>query len=194
MKILKQLNQEQAFVPKFLLERGNTLVDNAISIVFGVVLLSLLAQIAVPLPWTPVPITGQTFGVALMALLWGRKRAFGVILSYMAVGALGLPVFAAAKSGLVMGPTMGFLIGMVIASYWMGLLSDLGWTKTWGRSYLAAMSGSVITFVFGVWVLSVFIPKETLFFAGVLPFLPGDLIKTLVASYTAYRLQKSTNK
>lgn len=193
MRILGHLNQEQALVPKILLGRGNRVLDNALSIVFGVVLLSLLAQVAISIPGTPVPITGQTFGVALMALLWGRKRGFAVILSYLFVGAIGLPVFAAAKSGLIMGPTMGYLIGMVIASYWMGLLSDLGWTKTWGRSYLAALSGSVITFIFGVWVLSVFIPSESLFMAGILPFLPGDLVKTLLASYTAFRLQKLTN-
>ncbi|MBL7544187.1 MAG: biotin transporter BioY [Bdellovibrionaceae bacterium] len=181
---------EQALVPQILLARGNRTIENVVSVFLGVMVLSVLAQIAIPLPWTPVPVTGQTFGVAFMSLLWGRRRGLAVVLSYIALGAFGLPVFALGKSGFMFGPTMGYLVGMVVASYWMGLLSDWGWTKTFFRSYLAAASGSLITFCFGALVLSTFVPSGTWFIAGVLPFIPGDIIKTLVASYLAYQTQK----
>ncbi|AGH95264.1 biotin transporter BioY [Pseudobdellovibrio exovorus] len=183
--------QELSLIPNFIIQRGNTLRDNALCLLGGVALLSLLAQITFFLPWTPVPITGQTFGVALMALLWGRKRAVLVVLGYIGLGGLGLPVFALGKSGLLMGPTMGYLFGMVVAAYGMGALADKGWTRKWWTSYLAAFIGSVITFTFGLLVLSIFLPKESLLMAGLFPFLPGDLVKTLLASSIAYKVQKN---
>lgn len=185
------MTQELAFVPQYLIHRGSKTLENILSILVGVTGLSLLAQIAIPLPWTPVPITGQTFGVALVGLMWGRKRGVTVLLTYLGIGALGLPVFAMGKSGISIGPTVGYLVGMVFASYWIGLLSDLGWTRTFLRSYYAAFSGSVIVFSCGIIVLSFFIPSKNLFAAGVLPFLPGDFIKTLLASFIAYKAQDS---
>jgi biotin transport system substrate-specific component len=186
--------QENALIPQMIIARGNKVLDNTLSIVVGVVMMSLLAQIAIPLPWTPVPITGQTFGVAFTALLWGRNRALASVLAYLSIGALGAPVFALGKSGLMMGPTMGYLVGMVFASYWMGLLSDLGWTRTFGRTWVAAISGSVITFAFGLLVLSAFIPAKALFVSGLLPFLPGDAIKCLLAAFTVTQAQRTFRK
>lgn len=188
------MNPELALVPQFISDRGNKIQENILSVVLGVLCISVLAQIAVPLPWTPVPVTGQSFGVALTALLWGRKRAMATVLSYMSLGALGLPIFALGKSGFSLGPTVGYLIGMVLATYWMGTLSDRGWTKTWGRAYLTAFSGSLIIFSCGVVGLSFFVPVQDLFVAGVLPFLPGDLIKTLLASSLAFQAQRSLEK
>lgn len=161
---------------------------------FGVLCLSLLAQIAIPLPWTPVPITGQTFGVVLIALMFGKKRAMTIILSYLSLGVLGFPIFAMGKSGFSIGPTTGYLIGMVVATYWMGTLSDRGWAKTWWRSYLTAFSGSLIIFSCGVAGLSLFIPSNELLSAGVLPFLPGDFFKTLLSSFIAFKAQRSLEK
>lgn len=169
-----------AFIPELILKKGNTLVHNLTAIASGTFLLCLLAQISILLPFTPVPITGQTFGVALIALLWGKSRGVACVASYLALGSMGLPVFAAASSGLTFGPTFGYLAGMFIASFVMGSLSDLGWTKTFAKTWLAAFIGSVITFSCGVFVLSFFIPSNSLLAAGVLPFVPGDIIKTFI--------------
>jgi biotin transport system substrate-specific component len=179
--------QDQAFLPRLLAKSRHTIFHNALSILGGALLLSLLAQVAIPLPWTPVPITGQTFGVAFTSLLWGRKRGLAVTLLYVTGGAAGLPIFAGGQSGLIMGPTVGYLAGMILASFLMGLLADLGWTKTWLRTWLAASSGSLVTFLCGVLGLSFFLPTEQLFVAGVLPFLPGDLLKTLLASTLVFQ-------
>src|SRR3989344_2031632 len=184
------MNQELALVPQYIIQRGNKIQANVLSVVLGVLCLSMLAQIAIPLPWTPVPITGQTFGVTLIALMWGRKRALATILSYLALGALGLPIFAMGKAGFSFGPTTGYLIGMAVATYWMGFLSDQGWTKSWLRLYLTAVSGSIIIFSCGVAVLSLFIPTQNLLSAGVLPFLPGDFLKTLISSCIAFQAQR----
>lgn len=186
--------QELALVPQYLIQRGNRIQENILSILLGVLCLSLLAQITIPLPWTPVPITGQTFGVALIALILGRKRATATIFSYLALGTIGLPLFAMGKSGFSIGPTTGYLVGMAVATYWMGTLSDWGWTQTWWRSYLAAFSGSLIVFLCGAIGLSFFIPSRDLWSAGVLPFLPGDFLKTLLSSFIAFQAQRSLEK
>ena len=185
------MTQESALVPQYLIHRGNKVIENVFSNLVGCLCLTRLAQIAIQLPWTPIPITGQTLGVALVGLMWGRRRGVAVVLTYLAVGALGFPVFAMGKSGFTLGPTSGYLIGMALASYCMGCLSDLGWTKTFARSYVAAISGSLIIYLCGVIGLSFFIPTKSLFMAGILPFLPGDFIKTLLASSIAYKSQKS---
>lgn len=174
--------QSQALVPMLISEKQCRTCYDVLSVVGGVMLLSGLAQIAIPLPFTPVPITGQTFGVALTALLWGRTRGMAVMASYLCLGGLGAPVFALGKSGLLPGPTTGFLVGMFVAAAWMGFLADRGWTKKLWQTWLAATSGSAIVFAFGVAGLSFFLPKAQLLMAGVVPFLPGDLLKTFVVS------------
>ena len=100
--------KSHAFVAEKLEKRGNSLVENLAVVTGGVILLALLAQVAIPLPFTPVPITGQTFAVAFISLVWGAKRGGAVVFAYLLVGAAGLPVFANAQSGLAVGPTMGF--------------------------------------------------------------------------------------
>lgn len=158
---------------------------DVLSVALGVLLVSALAQVRIFLPWTPVPITGQTFGVALMALSWGRKRGLAVMITYISAGALGLPVFATAASATLMAPSLGYLLGMCVAAYWMGLMADLGWTKSFFKTWLVAASGSLIIYACGVLVLSQFVPSNQLLALGVFPFLIGDFLKTLAASALA---------
>lgn len=179
------MNYHEALVPRFLETKGNSALNNFVLIASGVILISLLAQLSIPLPWTPVPITGQTFGVSLVSLLWGRTRGFSVISLYIFIGAIGFPVFANGKSGLMIGPTMGYLIGMLVASFVMGSLADAGWSKKFWTAYLATLIGSAITFSFGVLVLSYYFPENDILMAGVIPFLPGDFVKSILASYIA---------
>lgn len=181
----------QAYMPRLVAQAGGRVSQEAMGILGGVIALSLLAQVAIPLPWTPVPITGQTFGVALVSLLYGRLRGFAVVLAYLGLAAAGLPVLAMGRVGLAFGPTAGYLIGMVFASFLMGWLADIGWTKSFTRTWIAATSGSAITFACGVLVLSAFIPNENLFVAGVLPFIPGDVLKTLLATSIVHRVAAS---
>lgn len=184
------MTQDQAFMPQLITQNGNRTWQNILSIAVGVALISLLAQIAIPLPFTPVPITGQTFGVVLTALLWGRRRGVATVLSYMSLGGLGLPIFALGKSGFSVGPTMGYLIGMLIASYVVGTLADRGWTNKFYKTWLAAFCGSVIIFSCGLAVLSYFVPSQLLLTSGLFPFMPGDVIKTLLASTIAWKMNK----
>lgn len=187
------MNNSQALISRFVVSRGNQFTYNLAAISSGVVVLSLLAQVSIPLPWTPVPITGQTFGVALIALMWGFKRGFTAVLSYLFLGACGLPIFAAAKSGIG-GPTTGYLFGMLAGALIMGTLSDRGWTKSFKKTLLASYLGSVCVFTFGLVGLSFFIPREGLLVAGLYPFLLGDLLKNTLASLLVTQSEKYFEK
>jgi len=164
-------------------------VTKIASVVLGVAFLAVLAQVAIPLPFTPVPITGQTFGVALLSLLLGRKWGFASVVLYVCVGALGLPVFAQAASGLKLASS-GYLVGMCMASVVIGNLADSGYTKTFGKAYFACLLGSICTFGCGLLVLSNFVPKGMLLMSGLLPFIPGDLIKSALAALIVSRVGK----
>ena len=133
-----QILISQALIPQTLIKFENKVIAEIIAFAAGVSLISLLAQVAITLPWTPVPITGQTLGVALVALSWGRQRAISIMLGYLSFGALGLPIFALGKSGLSIGPTLGYLVGMLISSYVVGALSDRGYTTSFKKSLMAA--------------------------------------------------------
>ena len=183
------MKNSQALVSRFVVSRGNQLTYNLAAIASGVVVLSLLAQVSLPLPWTPVPITGQTFGVALIALMWGFKRGFASVLSYLLLGAAGLPIFAAAKAGIG-GPTTGYLFGMLAGSIVMGYLSDIGWTKSFKKTLLASYLGSVCVCTFGIVGLSFFMPREGLLVAGLYPFLLGDLLKNTMAAMLVTQSEK----
>ncbi|MGK5090036.1 biotin transporter BioY [Bdellovibrionota bacterium FG-2] len=183
----------QAFVPRLILLKPASaamLLKEVLSILAGVLLISLLAQVALPLPFTPVPITGQTFGVSLVALLWGRRRGLGVMIGYLALGAAGMPVFAMGAASLAFGPTLGYLLGMWFSVQLVGYLADRGWPKTFRRAWAACFAGSLLVFGFGALVLSFFMPTSQVLVAGVLPFIPGDLIKTTLAASVAVFLNQ----
>lgn len=181
------MSQTQAVIGHWI-EDKNTFTK-VVSVVFGVVFLAALAQIAIPLPFTPVPITGQSFGVALLSLLWGRKWGFASVALYVSVGALGMPVFASGASGLKLASS-GYLIGMCASSFVIGSLSDMGFSKSFKKSFIACVLGSACVFGFGLFVLSNFVPQGTLLAAGLLPFIPGDIIKSTLASLIASRASK----
>ncbi len=172
----------QAVIPAW---ARSSISRQALAVLGGVGALALLAQVAIPLPFTPVPVTGQTFGVYLLALLFGRRLGATTFAAYLGVGFLGAPVFAKAASGFAIGPTFGYLMGMGIAAWVVGGFSDRGATRSFRRAWLATLAGSACVFAGGLTVLSFFVPMEQLLIAGFLPFLPGDAIKTTLAASMA---------
>ncbi len=142
------------------------------------------AFLSINLPWTPVPITGQTFAVMLLAMSLGRVRAGIVTAAYLLEGALGLPVFAGGAFGVatLFGPTGGYLMGFLIAAIFVGWLADRGWDRSIWRSMLAMSIGHAIIFACGLLMLSFYIPAGQLLAAGLTPFLLGTGIKILLAS------------
>jgi len=165
-------------------------------ILLGSLLLAALAQVEIVLPFTPVPITGQTFGVLLIGAILGSKRGAASMILYLTEGALGLPFFAGGASGIgiLTGATAGYLVGFVIAAYVIGLLAERGLERNVRTSIIPFIVGTIIIYICGVAWLSVVLgsfSKAITF--GVLPFLIGDAIKLIAASLvlpTAWKFVK----
>jgi biotin transport system substrate-specific component len=166
---------------------GEGFAADAVRIIAANILLALCAHIAIPLPWTPVPITGQTFGVLLVAVLLGSRRATITVVLYLLEGMAGLPVFApygAPGPARFFGPTAGYLFAYPPAAFVTGWLAEQTagiWFVRFAGLRLAGalISGEVIIFLGGCFWLAIGagLGWGPAFFAGVLPFLPGEIIK-----------------
>lgn len=150
---------------------------------FNLVLIAS-AYVSIPLPWTPVPVTGQTFAVVLLAMSLGRVRALAITAAYLLEGGCGLPVFAGGASGIaaLVGPTGGYLVGFLAAAGLVGWLADRGWDRSLGRSILAMTGGHAVIFALGLAQLSLFVPAGAVLASGLYPFLPGTVLKVALAS------------
>jgi biotin transport system substrate-specific component len=146
---------------------------------------AILAQVKIPLPFTPVPLTGQTFAVLLVAAALGSRRGAASMALYIALGTIGLPVFAGGAAGMayLSGATLGYLIGFVIAAYVIGLLAERGLERNIRTSILPFLAGTVIIYVFGVAWLTILLGSfSKAIAAGLLPFVVGDIIKLFAAA------------
>jgi biotin transport system substrate-specific component len=119
----------------------------------GSLFVALLAQVAIPLPFTPVPITGQTLGVLLVGAALGSRLGFMALLAYLLEGAMGLPVFAGGTGGLakILGPTGGFLLAFPLAAGLVGLLVErLGLDRSFLGTLLAMLLGNALIYLLGL--------------------------------------------
>ena len=150
----------------------------------------LMAHIAIPLPFTPVPITGQTFAVLLCGATLGARLGTASMLLYLTEGVVGLPVFAAAPGAA----SYGYLAGFVAAAFIIGWFADLGWTKDLPRTVVAMIAGEVAIYFFGLLWLAHFVPSAKVLDFGLYPFLIGDAIKLVAAAVVlpaGWRLSRS---
>jgi biotin transport system substrate-specific component len=179
------------------LPRAGTLRD--VALVLGASLLTALAaRLAVPVPWTPVPLTGQTFAVLLTGAVLGARRALAAQILYLLEGAAGLPVFAGGTAGPLVfaGPSAGYLLAFPFAAMVTGTLAERGWDRHFGSMLAAMLAGSAVILVTGLAVLSRFVPAERALAAGLLPFVPGDILKAAAAALAlpaAWRLVHRRN-
>jgi biotin transport system substrate-specific component len=153
----------------------------------GSVLMALCAHVSIPLWFTPVPITLQTFGISLLALTLGGWRASAALCLYLLEGAAGLPVFNPhGLGGIVqlLGPTGGYLMAYPIAALASGLIAQKVLQRARLLSFsLAVLVSDVIIFSFGALWLSAIThqPAAAILTVAVLPFLPGEVIKASAA-------------
>lgn len=149
----------------------------------GSLVVAVAAQIAIPLPWTPVPITGQTLGVLLVSASLGWRRGALSLALYLGEGAAGLPVFAGGAAGVVhlMGPSAGYLWSFPFVAALVGWLAEHGWDRRLWTAVLAMALGELAVYAFGVPWLARFIGWERVWMAGFWPFLPGAVVKLGVA-------------
>ncbi len=163
----------------------NAWVYNLMLTVLGSWFVALLAQISIPLGFTPVPITGQTLGVLLVGSLLGTRLGTLALLLYVAQGAIGLPFFADGNSGVqvLYGSTAGYIFGFVLAAALTGWLAERGWDRKVSTTVLSMVLGTVLIYVPGVLWLAGFVGGlGEAMVLGVLPFLLGAVIKIAVAA------------
>jgi len=161
---------------------------NTIALMFSFALLTALAaQIRIPVPGTPVPITGQTFAVLLAGASLGSRVGAGSQAIYWLLGAIGLPFYANATGGweAATGATAGYLVGFVAAAWVVGALAERGQDRTVPSAIPAFLAGNAIIYLFGVpWLMYSVEGFDTItaaLVAGFTPFIVGDLIKVVLA-------------
>jgi biotin transport system substrate-specific component len=176
------------FVPRS--SRRSAIIAREIALVTGFALLTAaLAQVRIPLGFTPVPVTGQTLAVLLAGASLGAWRGASSQLLYWLLGMVGLPFYSNATSGwsVATGPTMGYLVGFIVAAAVVGRLAEHHQDRKVLTSIAAMTLGSVIIYVFGAtWLaIDLGIPLATgetnAIALGVAPFLVGDVIKMCLA-------------
>ena len=161
---------------------------DAVSIVLGSLLIAALAQIAFRLPFTPVPVTGQTLGVLLVGGSLGARRGVAAVLLYLAEGAVSLPFFAAGAHGVDLlrfsAATGGYLWGFAVAALAVGFLSERGWDRSIRSSLGAMLLGEIVIYAFGVsWLGNALgVGSQKALELGLYPFVLGDVVKLLVAA------------
>ena len=165
----------------------STALTHAGFIVGGTLFIAALAQIAIPVPGSPVPVTGQTLAVYLIGTTYGARLGFATFATYLLAGIAGAPVFApAATVGLarLTGATGGYLIGMLIAVLVLGALADRKADQKFKTSFPALIFGSVIVFTFGlIWLnVSLNLTWAQTISAGLTPFIFGEVIKIAITA------------
>lgn len=173
-------------------------VKSAALVVGGAVLTGIAAQIAVPVPGSPVPVTGQTFAALLVGTALGARRGFLSIALYALAGMAGMPWFAEGGSGASM-PSFGYVLGMLLAATVVGAVARRGGDRSALRTVGTMLLGEAIIYAIGVpyLALSTGMNLTAAIAAGLTPFLIGDAVKAALAMGalpTAWKLADKADK
>jgi biotin transport system substrate-specific component len=171
--------------------RALKLAERAGAVMFVTVLTAIAAQVSIPLPFTPVPFTFQPMVVLVGSAALGSRLGMASQLSYLALGIMGLPVFAASPTlpqgiARLLGPTGGYLLAYPIAAFIVGWLAERGFDRRYVTAVFAMTCGLAVVFAGGVsWIAFVALPArgvEGALALGFYPFIVEDLVKLLVAA------------
>ncbi len=175
-----------------------TALTNAVLVVSGVLGLAALAQIAVPVPGSPVPVTGQTLGVLLLGTTYGSTLGFTTFALYILAGIAGAPVFANSGQGLdrLVGATGGYLVGMLVATFVLGQFARFRLDQKFLTALPSMLVGTVITFSFGLVWLHQYTGQSWswTFSAGLTPFIVGEALKIAIAGTSLPALWRLVNR
>lgn len=161
--------------------RARTAVRDAALVVGGAALTGLSAQISVPVPHSPVPVTGQTLAALLVGAALGARRGAASMAVYLLAGLAGTPWFAGGTSGT--GATFGYIIGFVVAGALVGTLARRGADRGPLRTAAAMVLGNVVICAFGVSYLAadLHVSLAKAAHLGLYPYLLGDVLKMVLA-------------
>jgi len=156
---------------------------NVLGVVLGAGFIGLAAQLSLPVPGSPVPVTGQTFAVLLVGAAGGLRRGVASTLLYALAGLFGVPWFAGGASGYVTA-TFGYIVEFVLAAAVVGALAERGWTRSPWRTFTSMLIGSAVIYAIGVpWLARVLgVSLSDAVRVGLTPFLMGDILKAALAA------------
>jgi biotin transport system substrate-specific component len=161
------------------------LLTDVLLVLAGTGFVAVAAQVSISLPFTPVPITGQTFAVVLVGASLGALLGLASLGLYLFVGALGAPVYADHAHGwsVLTGPTGGYIVGFVLAAAMVGFLAQRRWDRRFSSAVTAMLTGNVVIYLVGLPWLAAKIDSglEDTLEAGLYPFVVGDLLKLYLA-------------
>jgi biotin transport system substrate-specific component len=167
------------------LPRAGRLTD-VLLVAGGAGLIAASAQLAIPLPFTPVPITGQTFAVLLAGATLGTARGGSAAMLYVLLGILGAPVYADGDHGwaVLTGASGGYLVSYPIVAALTGFLAERNWDRKFSSAVGAMLTGNVVIYLFGLPWLAVVLGTslERTLELGLYPFVPGDMLKLYLAA------------
>jgi len=165
----------------------STAITEALFVVGGIAFIAAMAQISIPVPGSPVPVTGQTLAALLVGTTYGARLGLTTFAGYLLAGIAGAPVFAqtgATTHGLsrITGATGGYLIGMLVASFVLGYLAERKADQKFLTSYPALLLGELIIFAFGLFWLrnSLDLSWSATVKAGLTPFIFGEVLKIAI--------------
>lgn len=167
---------------------GLNIAIEAGQILMASLFIALCAQIRVPLPFTPVPVTMQTFAVMMIAALFGSRKGALAAAAYLTEVVCGWPVLSLARSDVLalFSPIGGYLLGFVAQAYIAGWLIERRHSldKAFDGRYLlgSLMASSLVNLMFGALVLGLFVGFGNVLAFGILPFIPGEMLKAMVAT------------
>jgi biotin transport system substrate-specific component len=164
----------------------STVASQISLILTGTVFLAVMAQIAFPIPGSPVPFTGQTLGVLLLGTAYGAGLGASTVAFYLLMGMAGAPIFSSGTSGIerIVGPTGSYLVGMFISSLVLGALAGRKWDQKIKTVIPTMIIGNLIIFAIGLLWLNQYTGQSWLwtFEKGFTPFIFGEIIKIAIAS------------
>jgi len=165
---------------------GAGFLTDVVLVGLGAALLAASAQVSIALPFTPVPITGQTFAVLLVGDSLGSVRGASSALLYVLLGVAGAPVYAHGAAGfaVITGASGGYLVSYPFASALTGWLAERRWDRRFSSAIGAMLTGNVLIYLFGLPWLSVVLGTglEKTLELGLYPFVPGDTFKLYLAA------------
>jgi biotin transporter BioY len=153
-------------------------------VIGGSLFIAASTQLKIFLPFSPVPITGQTFAVLMTGALCGARRGGLSVVLYIIMGMSGLGVFALGGGfSVLLGATGGYLLGFIAAAYVTGLLAERGWDRRIETTILAMVFGNMVIYAFGLlWLCCLVGFSRTVLVMGLYPFIIGDLLKIVLAA------------
>ena len=176
----------------------STVASQISLILTGTVFLAAMAQIAFPIPGSPVPFSGQTLGVLLLGTAYGAGLGFSTIAFYLLMGMAGAPIFSSGTSGIerIVGPTGGYLVGMLISSLVLGALAGRRWDQKIKTVIPTMIIGNSIIFAVGLLWLNHYTGQSWswTFEKGFTPFVLGEILKIAIASTALPAVWKFASK